>query len=68
VRRHAALACLVAGALSGCVTLTPAQEAAVAEVRVMADATPRVYGVARISVLVGVDDAPAGEYAFSLAR
>jgi hypothetical protein len=38
---------------AGCVSLTPAQEQAVAEVRAMADDTARVYGVSRISVLVG---------------
>ena len=38
---------------AGCVSLTPAQEAAVAEVRAMADDTARVYRVSRIAVLVG---------------
>jgi IrrE N-terminal-like domain len=63
VRRGAALACLVAGALSGCVTLTPAQEVAVAEVRALADDTARVYGVPRIAVLVGRNvDGVGGTY------
>ena len=53
-RLGAALAWLAAGlAAAGCVTLTPAQERAVAEVRTMADDTARIYGVSRISVLVG---------------
>lgn len=38
---------------AGCVSLTPAEEHAVAEVRAIADDTARVYGVSRISVLVG---------------
>ncbi len=44
---------LVALALGGCVTLTPAQEKSVSEIRAFADETARVYGVSRISVLVG---------------
>lgn len=43
----------LAVAAAGCVSLTPAQEQAVAEVRALADDTARVYGVSRISVLVG---------------
>ena len=53
-RLSTAVAWLVAAlAPAGCVSLTPAQEQAVAEVRAMADDTARVYGVSRISVLVG---------------
>jgi hypothetical protein len=53
-RSRAALAWLaLALAAAGCVTLTPAQEQAVAQVRAMADDTARVYGVSRIPVLVG---------------
>jgi len=53
-RRGAALAWLATAlVVAGCVTLTPAQEGAVAEVRAMADDTARIYGVSRISVLVG---------------
>ncbi|HEV8585105.1 MAG TPA: hypothetical protein VGT02_09060 [Methylomirabilota bacterium] len=44
---------LLALALGGCVTLTPAQEQSVSEIRAFADETARVYGVSRISVLVG---------------
>ena len=46
---------IAALAAAGCVSLTPAQEQAVAEVRVMADETARVYGVSRIAILVGSD-------------
>jgi IrrE N-terminal-like domain len=54
VRRLAFVAGLIAAlAPAGCVSLTPAQERAVAEVRAMADDTARVYGVSRIAVLVG---------------
>jgi hypothetical protein len=50
----AALAWLVATlAAAGCVSLTPTQQEAMAEVRAMADDTARVYGVSRIYVLVG---------------
>jgi len=52
-RARLLLGLTVALAAAGCVTLTPAQERAVAEVRAMADETARVYGVRRISVLVG---------------
>lgn len=63
MKRGAALACLVTGALSGCVALTPAQEVAVAEVRAMAEDTARVYGVPRIAVLVGENvDGVGGTY------
>jgi len=52
--RLGALTWLVAAlAAAGCVSLTPAQEQAAAEVRAMADDTARIYGVSRISVLVG---------------
>jgi len=54
VRTLARVAWLIAAlAAVGCVRLTPAQEHAVAEVRAMADDTARIYGVSRISVLVG---------------
>jgi len=50
----AALAWLaVTLATAGCVSLTPAQQDAAAEVRAMADDTARIYGVSRIYVLVG---------------
>ena len=53
-RLGAAFVWLVAALVpAGCVSLTPAQEQAVAEVRAIADDTARVYGVSRISVLVG---------------
>jgi hypothetical protein len=52
--RLVALAWLAATlAAAGCVTLTPAQEEAAAQVRALADDTARIYGVSRISVLVG---------------
>jgi IrrE N-terminal-like domain len=44
---------IVALGAAGCVSLTPAQEQAVAEVRAMADDAARIYGVSRISVMVG---------------
>ncbi|HEY3099528.1 MAG TPA: ImmA/IrrE family metallo-endopeptidase [Methylomirabilota bacterium] len=48
---------------AGCVSLTPAEEQAVAEVRAIADDTARVYGVSRISVLVGSNiDGVGGSY------
>jgi IrrE N-terminal-like domain len=54
VRTLARVAWLIAAlAAAGCVRLTPAQEHAVAEVRALADDTARIYGVSRISVLVG---------------
>jgi hypothetical protein len=55
VRRLGAAFVWLAAALvpAGCVSLTPAQEQAVAEVRAMADDTARAYGVSRIAVLVG---------------
>jgi hypothetical protein len=64
VRRLAAFAWLIAAlAASGCVTLTPAQGRAVAEVRAMADDTTRIYAVSRISVLVGSNvDGVGGSY------
>src|SRR5262249_9700598 len=54
LRSFVAGAWLIAAlAAAGCVTLTPAQEQATADVRAMADEIARVYGVSRISVLVG---------------
>jgi hypothetical protein len=54
VRRLGAVGVVVATLMAaGCVSLTPAQEQAVSEVRAMADDTARVYGVFRIAVLVG---------------
>jgi len=52
----AALAWLaVTLATAGCVSLTPVEQGAAAEVRAMADDTARIYGVSRIYVLVGGD-------------
>lgn len=64
IRHGVALAWLtVALAATGCVSLTPAQERAAAEVRALADETARVYGVPRISVLVGSNvDGVGGSY------
>jgi hypothetical protein len=45
-------ALLVSLVLSGCVTLTPAQQTSAAEVRVLADRTAHVYGLAPIRLLV----------------
>jgi hypothetical protein len=53
VRRATLAGVALALANAGCVTLTPSEQQAVTEVRAMADATARAYGVARISVLVG---------------
>ena len=50
VRVLLAAACL---ALAGCVTLTPPQEASLAEVRVLIDGTTRAYGKRPVYVLVG---------------
>ncbi|HXJ83835.1 MAG TPA: hypothetical protein VMS64_34760 [Candidatus Methylomirabilis sp.] len=43
---------LLALVLTGCATLTPAQEQSVAEVRAMADRTARLYGLPPIHLLV----------------
>ena len=50
VRLLLATACL---ALAGCVTLTPPQEASLAEVRVLIDGTTKAYGKRPVYVLVG---------------
>jgi len=63
-RLCATLACLTAAlAAAGCVTLTPPQQQALAEVRAMADDAARVYGVSRIHVLAGGNvDGVGGSY------
>jgi IrrE N-terminal-like domain len=54
-------------AVSGCVTLTPTQEQGAHEVRLMADATARTYGVPRIYVMVGDNiDGVGGSYRHGL--
>ena len=65
---RAALAWLAAVlAIAGCVRLTPAQQAAAAEVRVLADDTARVYGVSPVSVLIGSNiDGVGGTYRHGL--
>ena len=48
---------------AGCVSLTPSQQRGVDEVRVLASATARAYGVPRIAVVVGDDvDGVGGTY------
>ena len=51
--RQLACALAVCALTAGCVSLTPLQQRGADEVRDMADATARVYGVRRIAVLVG---------------
>jgi len=56
------LVCALAVALlaAGCVSLTPAQQQGAEEVRALADATARAYGVRRIAVIVGDNVAGVG--------
>lgn len=47
-------------ALGGCVSLTPQQQKSEAEIKAFADETAQVYGLPRISLLVGQDVASTG--------
>ncbi len=48
-----ALAAAAVLALGGCVSLTPPQQKSEAEIKAFADETAQVYGLSRISLLVG---------------
>lgn len=61
--RWAAAVLSVALLATGCVSLTPAQQRGADQVRALADATARVYGVPRIAVVVGDNvDGVGGTY------